>query len=177
MAHPAKTHVVLVGEMGVGKTTVGRLLAQELHLPFLDSDEFIESETTWTGAQIAASEGVAALHSRELEVAISMVESDLPSVIALAASVVDAEEGRNLLSKCRVAWLVAPENVLAARRANNSHRRSASSAEMAHMTERRVGYYRELGFVEIDNVSVSPSELAQTIRKNLESGVTGQPVL
>jgi shikimate kinase len=61
-------HIVVTGAMGVGKTTVGRLLAAELGLPFLDSDDYLEMEVGDSGAVIAAQEGVAGLHEVELEV-------------------------------------------------------------------------------------------------------------
>ncbi|RZL97952.1 MAG: shikimate kinase, partial [Sphingomonas sp.] len=54
---PAKgqrTHrpIVLVGLMGVGKTTVGRRLAQRLRLPFVDADHEIEAAAGMTVAEI-----------------------------------------------------------------------------------------------------------------------------
>ena len=44
--------IVLVGLMGVGKTTVGRRLAQRLHLPFVDADHEIEAAAGMTVAEI-----------------------------------------------------------------------------------------------------------------------------
>ncbi len=39
------THLVLVGMMGVGKSTVGRIVASELGCPLFDSDDMIEERT------------------------------------------------------------------------------------------------------------------------------------
>ena len=58
-------NIALIGFMGTGKSTVGRMLAEQLHFSFLDTDELIESRTRKTISGIFASEGEAAF--RELE--------------------------------------------------------------------------------------------------------------
>ena len=63
---PAPRHIVLIGPMGVGKTTLGRLLADQLSLEFRDSDVWIESMAGRTGAEIAEADGIAELHRLEL---------------------------------------------------------------------------------------------------------------
>jgi shikimate kinase len=50
-------NLALIGFMGTGKTTVGRLLAEQLHFAFLDTDEQIESNTGKTIADIFAQQG------------------------------------------------------------------------------------------------------------------------
>lgn len=45
-----KRNIFLVGPMGAGKSTIGRHLAQQLHMEFIDSDTVIEERT---GADIA----------------------------------------------------------------------------------------------------------------------------
>ena len=54
------THLVLVGMMGTGKTTAGKILAERLGRPFFDSDQLIESRTGRTVRQIFRDEGEAA---------------------------------------------------------------------------------------------------------------------
>ncbi|MGD2060253.1 MAG: shikimate kinase, partial [Acidimicrobiia bacterium] len=76
----ASGHIVLLGEMGVGKTTVGRALADRLGRTFLDSDEVIESESGLSGAEIADRSGVDVLHQRELEVLAKMIGIPGPAV-------------------------------------------------------------------------------------------------
>jgi shikimate kinase len=89
-----RRHVILIGPMGVGKTTVGEHLADRLGRPFLDSDEVMEDRLGEWSSEIAAREGVEHLHALELEVFLAMISSPEPSVIASAASVVDSEAGR-----------------------------------------------------------------------------------
>lgn len=91
------THIIVTGAMGVGKTTVGRLLATELGIPFADSDLVIEERMGRTGEMIASRQGVAHLHELELGVFLEMCREDAPTVIAPAASVVDDPSGRGAL--------------------------------------------------------------------------------
>ena len=58
-------NLALIGFMGTGKTTVGRLVAEALHFDFLDTDELIQSRTGKTIADIFAQDGEPAF--RELE--------------------------------------------------------------------------------------------------------------
>ena len=58
-------NLALIGFMGTGKTTVGRLVAEALHFDFLDTDELIQSRTGKSIAEIFAQDGEPAF--RELE--------------------------------------------------------------------------------------------------------------
>ena len=71
----ATDHVVIVGAMATGKTSIGAGLARELGLPFIDSDRQIMARTGISGAAIAAEAGVAALHELEIEVFWEAVSS------------------------------------------------------------------------------------------------------
>jgi shikimate kinase len=161
------THIVVVGEMGVGKTTIGRLLAQALGRPFLDSDEMVETETGVTGAEIAASEGVSALHDRELEVFEAMNRSSSPAVLAPAASVVDRQEGRDLLRKCTTIWLVVPEAVLAERQRRGHHRRAVDDEERTELEKRRDPHLEEIADIEVDTGTAGPQEVVGRVLKTL----------
>ncbi|MFT4534953.1 MAG: shikimate kinase [Saprospiraceae bacterium] len=60
-----RSHIVLVGFMGSGKTTVGKLLADALHMEFIDLDSYIEKDQNRTIAEIFAGKGEA--YFREVE--------------------------------------------------------------------------------------------------------------
>ncbi|MCD7927581.1 MAG: shikimate kinase [Oscillospiraceae bacterium] len=60
-------HIVLIGMMGCGKTTIGNLLSKKLGRPLLDTDRQIEKEQGCTVAQIFAREGEARFRALELE--------------------------------------------------------------------------------------------------------------
>ncbi len=61
-------NIALIGFMGTGKSTVGRLVADQLHFEFLDTDELIESRAGKTIAAIFAGDGEAAFREMEKNV-------------------------------------------------------------------------------------------------------------
>ena len=96
--------VVLVGAPGAGKSTVGRLLAQRLALPFQDIDDAIEAEAGMPVSQIFITQGEA--HFRELEraqVARSLAHES--GVVALGGGAVLDAGSRTLLAGLPVVWL------------------------------------------------------------------------
>jgi shikimate kinase len=127
--------VVLVGQMGVGKTTVGRLIADRLSVPFYDCDAQIEKITGRTSREIARSDGVPALHALELSVLLSALEK-APVVIAAAASVVDSLAGRDAIGEATCVWIDRVPDVTA--RPGEAHRRSVDVDE--HLERRRPVY-------------------------------------
>lgn len=161
--------IVVVGAMGVGKTTIGALLAAELGLPFLDSDVTLEARTGSDGATIAKREGVSTLHELELESFLEDCRNHRRGVIAAAASVVDSASGRRALADNLTIWLTAPEAVLAARRHGDGHRREVSAAERMRLSLRREPLWREAAVLEVDTGSRSPAEIVE----ELVGGIAG----
>jgi shikimate kinase len=110
-------HVVVVGLMGTGKTTVGARVAARLGLDFVDGDARLEESTGRTAAQLRDEAGADALHRAESAVLLDALASDVPSVIAAAAAVVDDPACRAALRApgVAVAWLRADPAVLGRR--------------------------------------------------------------
>lgn len=134
--------VVVVGQMGVGKTTVGRLVADRLALPFYDSDAQIEQTTGRTSREFARGEGVPALHALELSALLAALER-APAVIAAAASVVDNRVGRDAIAVATCVWIDRVPDVTA--RPGEDHRRSVDADE--HLERRRPLYEDLADFV------------------------------
>ena len=152
-------HIVLVGAMGVGKTTVGALLAVALGLPFSDSDSILSVRTGEDGAAIAGRDGVSALHNLELGLFLELAQSPKRSVIAAAASVVDFETGRRALADNTTIWLTAPESVLTGRLDEDDHRRETSSEERMALERRRQPHLQEAATLEINTGSKRSDEI------------------
>jgi shikimate kinase len=150
--------------MGVGKTTIGRELAAHLGRQLLDSDSALEAGYGMTGGEIASSRGVRRLHAVELEMLIEMIESPLPAVIAPAASVVDADEGREILSENLTIWLDAPGEVLAKRRdRDDSHRRQVDGHEVMLLERRRRPLWQDVATLRIDTSAPLPDVVDEVL--------------
>ena len=109
-------HVVLVGLMGTGKTTVGKRLARELGRRFVDSDAEIEGLHGRSVRDIFESSGEPAFRKIESELLEQLLASDVAVVLATGGGVVLAERNRRLLKQTRhVVWLRAEVGTLESR--------------------------------------------------------------
>ncbi|MDH7638422.1 shikimate kinase [Sphingomonas oryzagri] len=104
--------IVLVGLMGVGKSTVGRRLASRLHLPFVDADKEIETAAGLSIAEIFARYGEQAFRDGERRVIARLIDGR-PKVIATGGGAFMNDETRALILKRATAvWLDADIDVL-----------------------------------------------------------------
>ena len=118
-------HVVLVGLMGSGKTTVGRELAKRLRWPFLDNDALVRALTGREPAAIDAEDGEDVLHDAEVEAFRAAVERPGRAVIAVAGTIVDrASERERLAGAGHVVWLRGRPETLRARIGSGAGRRA-----------------------------------------------------
>lgn len=97
--------LVLVGMMGVGKTSVGKRLAAALHLPFVDADEEIEDAAQMAIPEIFERFGEAYFRDGERRVIARLVQGQ-PKVIATGGGAFINSETRTLiLGKAIAVWL------------------------------------------------------------------------
>jgi shikimate kinase len=92
-----KRNIFLVGPMGAGKSTIGRHLAQMLHLEFHDSDQEIESRTGADIAWVFDVEGEEGFRRREAQVIADLSEKQ-GIVLATGGGSVQSKDIRNHLS-------------------------------------------------------------------------------
>ena len=164
------SHVVLVGLMGAGKSTVGRVLADLLDVPLEDSDRAIEGSTGHTVAELALSEGVSAMHGREASDLLQALAEPPPTVISAAASTIDDENCRAALADAFVVWLRADPAVLARRFADQDHRPSLDSSPailLARQDRARSALFRQVADLELD-ATAEPTANAERIAAALK---------
>ncbi|MDC7683895.1 shikimate kinase [Asticcacaulis sp. BYS171W] len=114
--------IALIGLMGVGKTTVGRRLADALGLAFKDADEEIEKAAGLTVADIFAAFGEAGFRDGEQKV-ISRLLDDGPHVLATGGGAFVQPATREIIKqKAITVWLKTDLRTIARRVANRSHR-------------------------------------------------------
>jgi shikimate kinase len=107
--------IVLVGLMGVGKSTVGRRLAKRLGLPFIDSDTAIEDASGLSAAEVFERYGEDDFRDGERRLVARLIDGDV-RVIATGGGVFVDPRTRELLNERAITvWLDAPIDVLADR--------------------------------------------------------------
>ena len=107
--------IALVGLMGVGKSTIGRKLAQALELPFYDADHEIERAAGCTISDIFAELGEAEFRAGERRVIARLLEGP-PHVLATGGGAFMNAETRALIKQRAVSvWLKADLEVMARR--------------------------------------------------------------
>lgn len=104
----------LVGMMGSGKSTVGRLLAARLGYGFFDTDTLIEQITGKTPRELFASDGEAAFRALETEV-LRQLSERTRLVVATGGGAVLAQQNWQYLQYGCVVWLDVPIAAIAAR--------------------------------------------------------------
>lgn len=165
-------HVVLVGMMGSGKTSVGRRVAERLRRPFLDSDAQVEARTGRTVREIFETDGMGELAFRALEAeALAEALARLaPSVISAAGGVVlDPTNRARLRESAMVVWLHADPAVLATRVTTADHRPLLGTDPLAVLTrmfDARQALYEEVA--EGRRVDVGTHSIDQAVECVLE---------
>jgi len=92
------SHILLAGFMGTGKSTVGRALAEVLHLPFADCDDRITTLAGKAIPQIFTEDGEAAFRALETHVLASLLQEQ-SHVLALGGGALNSEENRALAKR------------------------------------------------------------------------------
>ena len=114
--------IVLVGMMGVGKSTIGRKIAERLQLSFVDADDEIEVAAGMGVAEIFEQYGERYFRDGERRVIARLIDGT-PKVIATGGGAfVNAETRALILAQARSIWLNADVAVLAERVSRRSHR-------------------------------------------------------
>jgi shikimate kinase len=168
-------HVVVIGPMASGKSTIGAALSSRLGRPLRDSDADLAAERGITGRELATREGVDALHEWEADHLRRSLAETRPSVVAAAASTVDDAGARRTMAEHVVVRLTAPPEVLVARMAGGDERRELGDDELRAVTElsrRREDHYREVADIEIDASQRAPGDVVAAVLARLprESG-------
>ncbi|HEY7627412.1 MAG TPA: shikimate kinase [Ilumatobacteraceae bacterium] len=161
MGIAADQHLVLVGLMGSGKTTVARIVADRLGRKVIDSDAVIEAATGRTVREIFAEDGEDAFRTLETAALLDALASPEPAVIAAAGGVVLREQNRRALrqSKAKVVWLCASPSLLVDRVMSGGHRPLLDddpAGTLQRMHDTRADLYREVAdaIVLVDHRSV-----------------------
>ncbi|SME96416.1 shikimate kinase [Xaviernesmea oryzae] len=117
-----RRNLVFVGLMGAGKSVIGRLVAQSLSIPFIDTDAEIEKVSRMTVSELFAAYGEAEFRSLETRVIERLLRSG-PRVVSTGGGAFINENTRQQIKRGGVSvWLKADLDVLWERVNKRDHR-------------------------------------------------------
>ena len=115
--------VLLIGMMGSGKSTIGRILAEATGWPYVDNDDLVRRSTGTTARQIVAEDGEADMRSAEAAALALGVDVAAPAIVGVAAgTILDPTNRERLRAGGVVVWLRADADILEARAISGDHR-------------------------------------------------------
>ena len=166
-------NVFLVGPMGVGKTTIGRVLASQLELEFYDSDNEIEFSTGADIPWIFDVEGEAGFRLRESKM-IDQLSSKQNIVLATGGgAVLSAENRQRLKARGVVVYLRASINQQVERTNRDKNRPLLQNADpeqkIRELMQIRDPLYREIADIIVDTNRRNPRSVSQDICRKLQN--------
>lgn len=165
-------NVYLVGMMGAGKTTIGRLLARRLRMRFIDCDHEIEARCGVRVPLIFEIEGEPGFRQREVQTLAELTELE-GVVLATGGGAVLAEENRRRLgARGTVVYLRAAPEALYERVRHDRNRPLLATPDplgrLRQIFAERDPLYREVADMVVESRAQSPAALARQVLGKLE---------
>ena len=142
------SHIFLYGPSGAGKSTIGKKLADNLHLPFVDSDQVLEMNAGLSIPKIVEEQGMPKV--RDLETAaLKQIVNDKASVIALGGGALLRDQNRTVVENYgTVILLTADLSTLVERLQNDANKRPLLMGDLrsklASYLDERAGHYASI---------------------------------
>jgi shikimate kinase len=176
----ARNNIVLVGLMGAGKTSVGKVLARLLGKDFYDSDHEIERATGVRIPVIFEIEGEAGFRAREQKIIAELMARNSILLATGGGAVLSRENRERLRANGTVIYLRAPVKSLLRRTLRDRMRPllqvADPAAKLTALYEQRDPLYREVAHLVVDTGNQSVRALAGQIKAKLDSLAHATPV-
>lgn len=163
--------IVLVGLMGVGKSTVGRRLARRLGLSFVDSDAAIEDAAGLSPAEVFERYGEHDFRDGERRLVARLVENEIRVIATGGGAYIDPRTRELLNERAITVWLDAPVDILAERTSRRDTRaqlrngdRKATLERLAD--ERRTSY--EQAHIHVKSGTGAHKDVVESILRALD---------
>lgn len=169
----AVSRVFLVGPMGAGKTTIGKLLADDLHLEFIDVDREIETRSGVDIPWIFDREGEAGFRIRE-SAALSELSQLERVLISTGGGAVLSSDNRKVMSATGTVVYLHTSVDEQVRRTSRDRKRPLLQNDdparvLAELMAIREPLYREVADIIIDTDGRSPKTVSQDIAARLRN--------
>ena len=163
-------NLILIGFMGAGKTTVGKLLAREKGLQFVDTDDRIVAEQKQSIPDIFSKYGESFFRDLETDLLRRMKEDTRHSVISVGGGMPVREENRKLLRALGcVIYLTAEKEMILGRVRSDGSRPMLNGEDLEQRVERlmreRESSYRKAAHLCVRTDGRNVHQVAQIIRQ------------
>jgi len=128
--------IVLVGLMGVGKSTVGRRLAKRLGVSFVDSDSAIEDASGLPAAEVFERYGERDFRDGERRLVARLMDGEVRVIATGGGAYVDPRTRELLNKRAITVWLDAPVDILAERTSRRDTRVQLRTGDPKAVLER-----------------------------------------
>lgn len=168
---PRQPNIVLVGLMGSGKTTVGRIVAQMVGFQLVDTDHVVVEDAGKSIPEIFASEGESGFRRRE-SAALRSLLGKRGCVIATGGGIVTQPCNLPILRQLGyIAWLEADPERLARRTSQNSNRpllagEEDPKAKLERLLAERKPLYKSVADLRIQTAELTPQETAYGVMES-----------
>ena len=162
--------VAIVGYMGSGKTTVGRMLARVLGWDFVDLDREISRRSGRSIPEIFETSGEDHFRDLEHRALLAKLDGEKERVVACGGGIVERPENRERLAEVTTVFLREDTGVMFSRtRCSRRPLRGAGRKEFERRYERRLPLYREVADFEV----AVGGRSVQAVAKEIEQWITG----
>lgn len=158
--------IVLVGFMGAGKTTVGRLLADRLGLPFADSDLVIEQRTGRSVRDIFATDGEPAFRVLEQQVIADLLAGP-DAVLALGGGAAEHPATQVVLKQADVVYLQVGYAQAMQRVAGDEYRPLLSRPDLERLYGHRLDVYGAVATLIVATDGRAPEAIVSDVIEHL----------
>lgn len=163
--------ICLVGPMGAGKSTVGKHLADFLHLKFYDSDSEIEKQTGASISWIFEKEGEPGFRKREEKIIDQLARKKNIILATGGGAVISSKNRQVLMANTQVVYLKASVDILLKRTRKDRNRPLLQTSDPAkvirELLQSREAFYCEVADLVVETKDASAKEMARNIIERL----------
>ena len=163
--------IYLVGPMGSGKSTIGRLLARKLGLPYFDLDKLIEEQEKMSISNIFLKQNEK--YFRDLEsITLMQYSQESNFVISTGGGCILRDQNQYILRKGLVIYLKISIETQFERVKNRTHRpllNNVTKDTLTQFDKERGPVYSGISNIEVDVSNLDKEDVLSTIIKRLES--------